>query len=242
MSFYEDEDFEELARRYREELGIDEQLQLNMVEILRECKFRGYIVDYVRLPDEKMPDAEARFDPHERKVYICESTYQGANKKEPRSNWAIAHELGHWAFGHQQIRNRSAVASKIERIAPTIRKDETQAHRFAASFLAPFHRANFTLATTAQEIADRFGISLRAANLRLEEFVRIYRRSNQAPRALPPGVIDFLKEAQKKGHKVTSLPPPQYEGEICPGCCNFTMVRTGTCMKCDNCGTITGDG
>ncbi|MCC6948707.1 MAG: vitamin B12-dependent ribonucleotide reductase [Bradyrhizobiaceae bacterium] len=31
-----------------------------------------------------------------------------------------------------------------------------------------------------------------------------------------------------------------YEGEACPECHNFTMVRNGTCLKCDTCGSTTG--
>ena len=31
-----------------------------------------------------------------------------------------------------------------------------------------------------------------------------------------------------------------YEGEACPECMNFTMVRNGTCLKCDTCGGTTG--
>ncbi|HEV2000987.1 MAG TPA: vitamin B12-dependent ribonucleotide reductase, partial [Xanthobacteraceae bacterium] len=31
-----------------------------------------------------------------------------------------------------------------------------------------------------------------------------------------------------------------YEGEACPECYNFTMVRNGTCLKCDTCGGTTG--
>src|SRR5262249_29607422 len=31
-----------------------------------------------------------------------------------------------------------------------------------------------------------------------------------------------------------------YEGEACPECMNFTLVRNGTCMKCDTCGSTTG--
>ncbi len=39
-----------------------------------------------------------------------------------------------------------------------------------------------------------------------------------------------LAEAKMKG----------YEGEGCTECGNFTMVRNGTCMKCDTCGTTSG--
>ena len=31
-----------------------------------------------------------------------------------------------------------------------------------------------------------------------------------------------------------------YEGEACGECGNFTLVRNGTCMKCDTCGSTTG--
>jgi ribonucleoside-diphosphate reductase alpha chain len=31
-----------------------------------------------------------------------------------------------------------------------------------------------------------------------------------------------------------------YEGETCAECGNFTLVRNGTCLKCDTCGSTTG--
>jgi ribonucleoside-diphosphate reductase alpha chain len=31
-----------------------------------------------------------------------------------------------------------------------------------------------------------------------------------------------------------------YTGEACPECNNFTLVRNGTCLKCDTCGATTG--
>ncbi len=31
-----------------------------------------------------------------------------------------------------------------------------------------------------------------------------------------------------------------YTGDVCPECGSFTMVRNGTCLKCDTCGTTTG--
>ncbi len=39
-----------------------------------------------------------------------------------------------------------------------------------------------------------------------------------------------LAEAKMKG----------YEGEACPECACFTMVRNGTCLKCDSCGATSG--
>ena len=39
-----------------------------------------------------------------------------------------------------------------------------------------------------------------------------------------------IREARMKG----------YEGDACPECGNFTLVRNGTCLKCDSCGSTTG--
>ncbi|MCE4225307.1 vitamin B12-dependent ribonucleotide reductase [Methylobacterium sp. C25] len=43
-------------------------------------------------------------------------------------------------------------------------------------------------------------------------------------------VADRRAEAKMKG----------YVGEACPECANFTLVRNGTCLKCDTCGGTTG--
>jgi len=41
---------------------------------------------------------------------------------------------------------------------------------------------------------------------------------------------DLLAEARMRG----------YEGAACDECGNFTMVRNGTCLKCDTCGGTSG--
>jgi ribonucleoside-diphosphate reductase alpha chain len=41
---------------------------------------------------------------------------------------------------------------------------------------------------------------------------------------------DLISEARVKG----------YEGEACQECGNFTLVRNGTCLKCDTCGGTSG--
>lgn len=40
----------------------------------------------------------------------------------------------------------------------------------------------------------------------------------------------FSAEARAKG----------YEGDPCSECQHYTLVRNGTCMKCDTCGSTTG--
>jgi len=43
-------------------------------------------------------------------------------------------------------------------------------------------------------------------------------------------VREKVREARAKG----------YEGDACTDCGNFTLVRNGTCMKCDSCGSTSG--
>jgi ribonucleoside-diphosphate reductase alpha chain len=42
--------------------------------------------------------------------------------------------------------------------------------------------------------------------------------------------LDKIKTARMMG----------YEGDACPECSSFTLVRNGTCLKCDTCGATTG--
>ena len=51
-----------------------------------------------------------------------------------------------------------------------------------------------------------------------------------AAMAVAPSKAERRAEAKAKG----------YEGEMCSECGNFTLVRNGTCMKCDTCGSTTG--
>ena len=43
-----------------------------------------------------------------------------------------------------------------------------------------------------------------------------------------------------KAQKMTEAKMKGYEGESCPECQSFTMLRNGSCMKCDSCGATTG--
>jgi len=56
------------------------------------------------------------------------------------------------------------------------------------------------------------------------------RAGTAAATAPAPSKSERRAEAKAKG----------YEGEMCGECGNFTLVRNGTCMKCDTCGSTTG--
>ena len=48
--------------------------------------------------------------------------------------------------------------------------------------------------------------------------------------AVADQIAERVKQARMQG----------YEGEACPECQNFTLVRNGTCLKCNTCGGTTG--
>jgi ribonucleoside-diphosphate reductase alpha chain len=54
--------------------------------------------------------------------------------------------------------------------------------------------------------------------------------SDPAANASQPSIAERRAEARQKG----------YIGEACQDCGNFTLVRNGTCLKCDVCGSTTG--
>ena len=58
---------------------------------------------------------------------------------------------------------------------------------------------------TPEELAERFDIGLSAAKIRVEEIERMRRRKSGTKRPLPPGVLEFLRDARKRGMKVTSI-------------------------------------
>ncbi|UVO34015.1 vitamin B12-dependent ribonucleotide reductase [Bradyrhizobium arachidis] len=55
-------------------------------------------------------------------------------------------------------------------------------------------------------------------------------KAGSAATVATPSKAERRAEAKAKG----------YEGEMCSECGNFTLVRNGTCMKCDTCGSTTG--
>ena len=49
-----------------------------------------------------------------------------------------------------------------------------------------------------------------------------------------------VASTQSKAERRAEAKAKGYEGEMCSECGNFTLVRNGTCMKCDTCGSTTG--
>ena len=81
-------------------------------------------------------------------------------------------------------------------------------------------------------------------NLRLDRA----QSAEPEPELSPAQALEHL-QPQTDARTHAKPPPPKnapkpsakgYEGEACGECGNFTLVRNGTCMKCDTCGSTTG--
>ncbi|HTS41473.1 MAG TPA: vitamin B12-dependent ribonucleotide reductase, partial [Xanthobacteraceae bacterium] len=63
----------------------------------------------------------------------------------------------------------------------------------------------------------------------------------------PAQALEALAQTDARAHAKTAAAEKRaearakgYEGEACGECGNFTLVRNGTCLKCDTCGSTTG--
>jgi ribonucleoside-diphosphate reductase alpha chain len=79
-----------------------------------------------------------------------------------------------------------------------------------------------------------------------EETVKIREKTAGGARASKPPAPGQQPKAREKaktddeGQRVAEARIKGYEGDSCPVCGSLTLVRNGTCMKCDTCGGTTG--
>ena len=52
--------------------------------------------------------------------------------------------------------------------------------------------------------------------------------------------VQTMSASAMRARKVAEARIKGYEGDACGNCGNFTLVRNGTCMKCNTCGSTTG--
>jgi hypothetical protein len=246
MTNYADEQWDEIAQRWRKAAGQNDAIRFDAPAFVRWLKQAGHIKDYVCVPDADLT-SEGKYEPDEGRLYFRVSTWDGASAGNPHHTWTVAHEGCHVVLKHKETRLRASVRQFSSRQTS---HDEADAHRLTASLIAPFDKADFSLDSTLEDVQSRFGLSRAAAARRLEELQRMFRRKHGISRPLPPGVVDFLAAQKRKGYPVTSLDNVQialprdqkkYEGDPCPTCCEFALVRNGLRMTCDHCGARTGD-
>jgi ribonucleoside-diphosphate reductase alpha chain len=89
--------------------------------------------------------------------------------------------------------------------------------------------------------------ALAASGPRAEISGAVALRSEPEQKLSPTQALELLNQTDARVHakqaaaeKRAEARAKGYEGEACGECGNFTLVRNGTCMKCDTCGSTTG--
>lgn len=235
MAFLDDdEDIEHIVGKWAEALGLDGRLPRPAVDALRSMKSLNYIKDYVVYPDELLPNVKGQFDSAKQEIVLRNSTVVAAEAMTPWAQWVIFEEIGHAALKHSGVRNFSETKTLTEKFSSIAKRQEAEARRFAATLMAPYDLVGFRPDMTVQELMGMSGLPRQAAEYRLNELARIYRRRNGLRRELPAAVLDFLRQPAR--------PTLPFEGDPCPNpnCGKLTMVREGTKTRCVSCGACTG--
>ena len=192
-----DEEIEQRVKVLRAELGLQNQSRPDLITAIEKLTARFRHFSYQQIPDAEMPGAEAQWDARKGVLRIRESLIAAMQRGEPRARMTIANEIGHFAMRHAGVRRRSATQATAGRLGLEAKKEESEARRFAAMFLAPSDL--LSAIDTVEEIADRFGLSVEAAMIRKGEFDAFQRRASGQRRELPSVVVDYLKDAQRRG-------------------------------------------
>ena len=195
-----DEDLEAVARNFLRKIGLEYQIRPDMMTIISKLKHVVPSFSYRRMPDEEMPDAEARWSSENFELCMRESVFVGMQRGEPRARMTVAHELSHYLLEHKGDLNRSVVKSSAELSVQRIINQESEARRLAPIILAPEYLV--PEGATVEEIVSKFGLSQQAAAIRKDEIEAIRRRRRGEPRPLPQSIVDYLKEAKRRGYPI----------------------------------------
>lgn len=146
-------------------IGIHEEMNLMSVLDLMCFKFKHIKFDY-----EIVLDNDKRFSKHEEahtdittgKIYIKESVYYDLLTPYSRSNFTVAHEIGHFYLHHIF----GFVLPRCTKPDKAFINPEWQANQFAAEFLMPLEGVQDL---TSDEIMDKYNVSRQAAETRINK-------------------------------------------------------------------------
>lgn len=192
-----DEELEAVARKFLRIIGLEHQVRPDIMTVISKLKHVVPSFGYRRVPDAEMPDADAQWSSDDFEVSMRESVFVGMQRGDPRARMTVAHELSHYLLGHQGLLNRSAVKSIAEISVRSIISQEAEARRLAPIILAPEHLIPDP--ASIDDLTAMFGLSQQAAAIRRDEVDAIRRRRRGEPRPLPQSIIDYLKEAKRRG-------------------------------------------
>jgi len=191
---------EHKALEVREKLGFGKILAPDMHCVLEKLQQKIVKFNFRPALASEMGLDEAWMDDDSHTLTVRECVLENAKAGMGRARFTIAHELGHYFLGHKGRRrrnpNKEVYAGAQERI------QEDEADQFASNFLVPTELA--LDCNGPEDISQRFQISIAAAEISFERVQRARRKATGERRRPPDSVIDFLKEAKRRGHPIRS--------------------------------------
>jgi hypothetical protein len=188
-------DIEAKARAWREHFGLRDTWMLDLPRIL-EIALPSVLPQFALrvLPNDAMPDAEARTWHAVPAIDMREDIYDRLCAGDGRARFTASHELGHLFLHSGEARPRAVAAIRPTTI-PRSRSSEMQANDFAASFLMPEHIVSQFANLTPADLSEACGVTQSAAEYRMRE-LRYW------PRGRPPipEVEDFLRKMKRDGN------------------------------------------
>ena len=162
-------DISQIAGDIRSALRMQDVEYLPVVQILEILAqiYDGF--NFCIITDDELPkNVYAVYNPMKGTIYIKEKIYTMAAKENNGfARWTIMHECGHFFLHSNQT---IALARQESNKHHTFEDSEWQANTFAAEMLAPLRLIRSTY--SIEEVAHHFGISKRAAELRIEKINR----------------------------------------------------------------------
>lgn len=206
-------DIKRIVRGLLEQAGFAGRRHFNVVQLFNwlAANLKGGIELPQYSPEGGEPSAYVSFRPN-LALYIDQEILNLANIGDPRARYILAHEIGHIVMHNYDELAFSNVGENLLKAPPAERSAENQANIFAHFILVP-----------DEALQGNRSIEDIAAEISVERFV-----------------IETIQAYDSRRGEFRFLAKSEYVGDSCGSCGNFTLVRVGTCLKCNTCGSTTG--
>jgi Zn-dependent peptidase ImmA (M78 family) len=187
------------------------------------------------LPDEQMGDADGLTEFVGDAVYMRfkKSVWDKALKRDGRSVWTIAHELGHVVFCHKDaVRARKPQDGPYTSFVAPYESSERIAHEFASHFL--MEEELLSDYSDALRAAGDFGVSMTVAKKRIEK--RLEKRKDSVQKGFE-NLLRRFEKGKDSTHEVKTVKKEEADKEhvddrCLPGEDKQTVYQPGRLMPC----------
>lgn len=185
---------EKAASGFRGALGLTDVPFLDVLTVLNKMKAQ-FGIDWVTAAEKELElGTLARWDSSKRLITISPSAFADTAfwRANPRGAFTIVHECVHAFIGDEGTHHRSVSREMLPTFATNLRNNERYVDQVTAAILAP--EKYISDSATVKEVADKFGISHTAAEIRLNDVLRAKRLRKNEGRSIPSDIAWKIEE------------------------------------------------